>query len=359
MDAKQQFAQKILPWYHTHARALPWRGTSDPYVVWISEIMAQQTRIHTVIPYFERWMQRFPTLESLANAGLQDVLSAWEGLGYYSRARNLWTAAVSVVHDLDGVLPHSRAELERIQGIGRYTAAAIASIAFGEREPVLDGNVKRVLARVFDIATPIGTPQGERELWSLAETLIPTGQPGDYNQAVMELGAMVCTPRSPDCPNCPLQTICLACELGIQAQRPVKNPRPKVPTYTVTAAIFERKGKVLIARRPNRGLLGGMWEFPGGKVEEGESLQQGLVREIMEELNAGIHVCDLFGEYRHAYTHFKVHLYAFFANLNSSEPVPLEASEIRWVSRAELKDYPMGKIDRSISNDLVSQNGLS
>jgi len=359
MDAKKQFARSLLPWYRIHARILPWRGSSDPYVVWVSEIMAQQTRIDTVIPYFNRWMQRFPTIESLANTNLQEVLSVWEGLGYYQRARNLWTAAGDVNREHGGRLPRSRRELEQVPGIGRYTAAAIASIAFGEREPVLDGNVKRVLARVFDIATPVNTPQGEQELWSLAEELIPATEPGDYNQAVMELGAMVCTPRAPDCSHCPLMHVCLAYQQGSQVLRPVKKAKPQTPTYTVTAAVLQRGGRVLIARRPNRGLLGGMWEFPGGKLEPGESREDALAREIMEELGAGIQVGALLGEYKHAYTHFKVHLYAFYASLNGSEPVAFEASEVRWVTPGELKDYPMGKSDRLISNDMVRRDGLS
>jgi len=359
MNAKKQFAQNLLPWYDANARDLPWRGIADPYTVWISEIMAQQTRIDTVIPYFNRWMQQFPSLSALANAHQQQVLNLWEGLGYYSRARNLLAAAQRVQLTLGGELPRTRVELERIPGIGRYTAAAIASIAFGEREPVLDGNVKRVLTRVFNISTPVNTPRGERELWSLAEELIPDARPGDYNQAVMELGATVCTPRSPDCLRCPLKENCLANHLSIQDERPVKKPKPQVPTYTVTAAIIERGETVLIAHRPNRGLLGGMWEFPGGKVEEGESLVQALTREIGEELNASIQVGDVLGEYRHAYTHFNVHLYAYFASLNGSEPVAVEASEIRWVAPRDLRDYPMGKIDRMISNDLEKRDGLS
>ncbi len=359
MEPTKHFSESLLAWYQQHARKLPWRGLSDPYAVWISEIMAQQTRVDTVIPYFKRWMARFPSLQSLASASEQDVLGVWEGLGYYGRARNLLKAAQKVQAGSTGALPGTRRELEALPGIGRYTAAAISSIAFGEVEPVLDGNVKRVLARVFDIQTPVNTPQGEKELWSLAEQLIPAERPGDYNQAVMELGALICTPRSPDCGECPLNQDCQAYALGIQAERPVLLEKAKIPTVTVTAAILQRGTKVLIARRPSSGLLGGMWEFPGGKVEGEELLQESLAREIKEELGAEIHVREMLGEYRHAYTHFKVHLYAFFADLNNSEPVALEASELRWVTPAELKYFPMGKIDRSISNDLEKRNGLS
>jgi A/G-specific adenine glycosylase len=200
MEINPSFSQKLLVWYRQNARRLPWRGLADPYAIWVSEIMAQQTRVETVIPYFTRWMGRFPTVETLAAATEQEVLSMWEGLGYYGRARSLLKAARIVTVTYGGQLPRNLIELERLPGIGRYTAAAVCSIAFGQSEPVLDGNVKRVLSRVFDIATPVNTPGGEKQCWNLAEKLIPSEEPGDYNQAMMELGATLCTPRSPACP---------------------------------------------------------------------------------------------------------------------------------------------------------------
>ena len=359
MKMNPQFPVRLLAWYQNNARSLPWRGLSDPYAIWVSEIMAQQTRIESVIPYFLNWMKRFPDISSLAAASEQQVLSAWEGLGYYSRGRNLLKAAKKVIREFNGELPRSMPELQSLPGIGRYTAAAIASIAFGIPEPVLDGNVKRVLARVFDIQTPINSPQGEKECWSIAEKLIPKQYPGDYNQAVMELGATLCSPRSPDCSRCPLSDHCRSRELGIQLQRPVMLAKASIPTFSVAAAVFQRDGRVLIARRPSKGLLGGLWEFPGGKVEANETLPEALAREIREELGVEITVKEKLGDYRHAYTHFKVRLSAFFVSLENSEPAALEASEIRWVLPAELKNFPMGKIDRSISNDLEGLDGLS
>jgi A/G-specific adenine glycosylase len=347
-------AERILDWYQKNARRLPWRDHPDPYAIWVSEIMLQQTRVETVIPYFERWMGRFPTLEALAHASQQDVLSAWEGLGYYSRARNLHRAAQIVLHEHQGQVPAELDALRRLPGIGRYTAGAIASLAFGLDEPALDANIRRVLARVFNVSLPARSPQGERQLWALAREHLPPGRAGDYNQALMDLGSQVCTPRAPRCLICPLAELCQARALGLQEQRPVLEARPETPHYMVTAAVIERQGQILIAQRPPDGLLGGLWEFPGGKVEPGEDLPTSLKREIREELDAEIEVGETLGEYRHAYTHFKVTLHAFRCTLsNRREPRPVQVSDLRWAAPAELEDFPMGKIDRQIARRIL------
>jgi A/G-specific adenine glycosylase len=320
--------------------------------------MLQQTRVETVIPYFERWLQRFPSVEALASARLQDVLSAWEGLGYYGRARNLFKAAQLVMKEYHGRLPEEVSLLRKLPGVGRYTAAAIASIAFGLDEPTLDGNIRRVLARYFNVSEDARSKIGEDKLWSLAAQNLPEGQAGDYNQALMELGAIICTPKNPDCAACPIAAGCRARTLGIQEQRPVLLPKPAIPHYVVTAALISRENRVLIACRQPHGLLGGMWEFPGGKQQEGEDLAQCLQREIGEELGAEIAVGDQVGVYRHAYTHFRVTLYAFRCTLVRGEPQPIEAAEVRWVAPNEFSQYPMGKIDRQISQTLVSSTSL-
>jgi len=316
--------------------------------------MLQQTRVETVIPYFERWMARFPNVNALAAASEQDVLMAWEGLGYYSRARNLLRAAQIVAEEYGGELPRDIPSLQRLPGIGRYTAGAIASIAYGLDEPTLDGNLRRVFARVFDVREPANMPVGEKILWELAAEHLPRGRAGDYNQALMDLGATVCTPRAPDCAACPVNDLCRAYALGIQEERPVLKPKPAPPHYTVTAAVIRREGKYLLARRPQKGLLGGLWEFPGGKVEAGESLESALRHEICEELGVAIRVGEPFGVYRHAYTHFRFTLHAFVCYLNGDEPRALEAGELSWVSPSELSAYPMGKVDRQIARRLTT-----
>ncbi len=316
--------------------------------------MLQQTRVETVFPYYEHWMQRFPSIESLANTSMQEVLVAWEGLGYYGRARNLFKAAQLVMQEYQGQLPREVRLLRKLPGVGRYTAGAIASIAFGCDEPTLDGNIRRVLARYFNVSEDARSTVGERELWQLANENLPPGQAGEYNQALMDLGASICSPKTPDCVHCPLEDACQAKALGIQEQRPVLFPKPAIPHYTVTAAVINRDGRVLIACRPPLGLLGGMWEFPGGKQQEGEDLPTCLRREIYEELGADIKVNTQIGVYQHAYTHFRVTLYAFECTILQGEPQPIQAAELRWVFPKELSHFPMGKIDRQIAQSLLS-----
>ncbi len=346
-------AELLLDWYRDHARSLPWRAHPEPYNVWIAEVMLQQTRVETVLPYYERWMMLFPTLESLAQASQQDVLSVWEGLGYYSRARNLHRAAQIVMEDFEGQFPRDVKSLRRLPGIGRYTAGAIASIAFGEDEPALDGNIRRVLSRIFDIRYPARSKESEVQLWQLAAAHLPAGRAGEYNQALMDLGNLICTPRDPGCSACPLNNSCQAYSLGVQADRPLKPEVKPIPHHIVSSAIIQRAGKVLIAQRPQDGLLGGMWEFPGGKIKPGEDLVSGLKREICEELGVDIQVGDAYGVYEHAYTHFRVTLHAFLCQLNGRKPQKLYHTNLVWVDIPALVDYPMGKIDRLISKALI------
>ena len=354
-----QFTADLLAWYAQHARVLPWRGDSNPYAVWVSEVMLQQTRVETVIPYFERWMKRFPDLATLAQASQQDVLSAWEGLGYYSRARNLHRAAQIVLHEMNGELPRDPRVLARLPGVGRYTGGAIASLAFGVDAPALDGNIRRVLARVFNLVEPARSPAGERRSWELAAEHLPPGQAGDYNQALMDLGATVCTPRAPNCPECPVSRSCQALALGIQDERPVVLKKPAIPHYIVTAAVICRNHQFLITQRPPDGLLGGLWEFPGGKLQPGEDLTECLQREICEELGVRVNVQDQMGVYRHAYTHFRVTLHAFRCTLNNgTTPLPRQVNDLRWVMPTDLPGFPMGKIDRLIARELLAQEGL-
>ncbi len=349
------FVGRLLDWYDWNARELPWRSCPSPYRTWVSEVMLQQTQVETVIPYFEKWMLAFPNISTLANANEQDVLSLWEGLGYYSRARNLHRAAKIVMDDYDGKLPQTLKELQRLPGIGPYTAAAIASIAFGADTAAVDGNVRRVLARVFDVRQPARSPQGGKKLWSLAQDHLPAGMGGKYNQALMDLGATICKPKTPDCEACPIKEYCLAYELGLQEERPVKLPRKKVPHLTVTAAVILKNGRVLLAKRPRHGLLGGLWEFPGGTLEDQDGdLKTCLRREIQEECGVDIRVGERLGIFKHAYTHFKITLSAFLSELPGvQEPQPIASDELAWVALEKLSHYPMGKVDRQIARMLV------
>lgn len=264
----------LLAFFDERRRDLPWRRTTDPYRIWVSEVMLQQTRVETVIPYYERWLERFPTLEALADADEAEVLKAWEGLGYYSRARNLHRAAAVVRERHAGRVPEDADALRALPGVGDYTAGAVGSIAFGRAEPAVDGNVRRVLSRLFDLDDP--APAGLRRL---AKSLVPDERPGDFNQALMELGATVCVPKGPACGVCPVADLCLARVHGTVGERPAPRKARALPEDEVaTAVLVAPTGRLLLVRRPGRGLLGGMWEMPGVPLSAGESAATAVVR---------------------------------------------------------------------------------
>jgi len=338
----------LIGWYAAHQRDLPWRRTSDPYAVWVSEIMLQQTRVAAVIPYYQRWLERFPDVAALARADLDEVLKLWEGLGYYSRARNLHKAARQVMREHVGRLPETVDALGTLPGVGRYTAGAIASIAFGLDEPVLDGNVVRVLSRVFRIEGDPRQPAVREELWSLARGLIPPGQAGELNQAMMDLGATICLPRKPLCVGCPLHELCAAREAGLQHDLPRKAPRQTTPHHTIAAAVVRKRGRVLIDRRPQAGLLGGLWEFPGGKQLPGETLPQTAAREVREEVGIRIEVGEQIAVVKHAYSHFRITLHAFQAEWVSGQARPLQCDAVRWVWPSQLRRYAFPKANQAI-----------
>ncbi len=348
---------KLLNWYHLNKRTLPWRGSEDPYAVWVSEIMLQQTRVETVIPYFEKWMRQFPTIRALAKASEQDVLHAWEGLGYYGRARNLHKAAKIVASEFNGVLPRDLDKLRNLPGIGRYTLGAIASIAFDMNVPALDGNIKRVYSRIFDISKPVDAPKGETLLWEMAGKCLPKKEAGDYNQALMDLGATICIPSNPRCLICPLMKMCQARENGTQNQRPVKTSKKDVPHYIHAAGVIVSRGRVLLAKRPSKGLLGGMWEFPNGRVSGNplEGLAQALKTVYNLRLRTkrnSVQKTKALGVVQHGYSHFKVAVYAFACELASDA----KAENLKWISLKKLDQYPMGRIDRQIASILQEQN---
>lgn len=340
---------RLLTWYRQQGRILPWRDHPDPYAVWVSEIMLQQTRVETVIPYFERWMKSFPTIKKLAKASEQDVLNAWEGLGYYSRARNLHKAAGILVEKYNGVLPRDLDQLRGLPGIGRYTVGAIASMAFGMDEPTLDGNLRRVFARLFNVTEPADSSMGEEILWGLAAKYLPKGQAGDYNQALMDLGATICLPRNPRCLICPLMRFCRARQAGTQEQRPVLKLKKATPHYVSAAGVILRRGRVLIVQRPSNGLLGSMWEFPNSRVEgdPAKTLVQALKMgyELKVQRKAALKVI------KHAYTHFSVTVHPFICELVSMR----RNATLHWVPKNKLDEYPMGKIDRQIARQVEKQ----
>jgi A/G-specific adenine glycosylase len=329
----------LPPWWRRCRRDLPWRRTKDPYAIWVSEVMLQQTQVATVQPYYRRFRSRFPTVRALARTPQAAVLKAWEGLGYYARARNLHAAAKAVVRQHRGRLPRTAEALRRLPGIGRYTAAAIASIAFGADDAVLDGNVIRVLSRLFAVAGQAARPATQKRLWTLAQRLVPAGRAGLFNQAMMDLGATVCTARRPRCQACPLVSHCRAHRMGREQDYPHRARRRPVPHYDIAAAIVQRRGRVLIGRRHARGLLGGLWELPGGKVRPGETLAAAARRETAEELGVRIRVLAPAATIRHAYSHFRITLHAFRCRYVSGRCRAIGCEAFRWVRPGELHRY--------------------
>jgi A/G-specific adenine glycosylase len=349
--------QRLLDWYKSHRRDLPWRRTQDPYAIWVAEIMLQQTRVDTVIPYYERFLTLFPSLESLAAASVDEVLKAWEGLGYYARARNLHAAACQVVQELGGHLPPSAEGLIRLPGVGRYTAGAIASIAFGQDVVALDGNLRRVLCRIFAIDDDPGRPSTQRRLEELGLAMLSPGSAGDLNQSLMDLGTSICTPTNPRCLICPLMNLCQAQQEGIQDELPIRATRTHRPHRDVTAGvIWNGKGRFLITQRPLDGMLGGLWEFPGGKRRPGEGLLACLHREIGEELAIEIEIGGLLCTVEHAFTHFQMTLYAYECRWLRGKPQCLGCKDLRWVILDELEAFAFPVADQRVIATLREKN---
>jgi A/G-specific adenine glycosylase len=346
----KSFADRLARWYGTHKRDLPWRRTSDPYRIWVSEIMLQQTTVAAVIPYYRTWLKRFPDIRALAKAPLQAVLKTWEGLGYYQRPRNLHAAAKLIVERHHGKIPSDHDVLARIPGFGPYTTAAVLSLAFGKPYPVLDANVRRVMMRILHLpGEAVG--RHDKTIGTALGRLMDHRAPSVFNQGLMELGALVCRPKNPLCAACPLPDLCAAYERGEQEVI----PKPKVRTYKKGKAVVGiiRKGnRVLIQQRPAAGLFGGLWEFPGGKVERGENLQKALARELREELDAEMKDARFLLEVRHSYTQFQVALYAYAVRLKE-EPA-LAPGRQKWVALKDLREYPFpsgsAKIVRFLEN---------
>ena len=357
-SVKTPISEKLLRWYSSQRRSLPWREKPEPYAVWVAEIMAQQTRLETMVPYYRRWMQRFPDLRSLALASEQQVLVAWEGLGYYSRARNLRYAALQVQEKFGGELPRDAESLRSLPGIGPYTAGAIASLAFGLDEIAVDGNTQRVLARLFDVNLPLGSSKGQQQLWALAAEHLPPGWAAEYNQALMDLGAEICTPRRPNCAVCPLAAECRAYAQGIQEQRPVKALVRRAPLRNFAAAVIQQRGQVLLVKRPASGLLAGMWEFPNTGLPSAKRAKSYLRQAIRKNLGIDLPLGEQMGVYEHAYSHFRAHVQVYVGRMNGKRPRVIAERPHRWLKLAEAEFLPMGKLDRRIANVLLEwENG--
>ncbi len=341
--------KKLIGWYQDNHRRLPWRKTSDPYAIWVSEVMLQQTQVSTVIPYFERFISCFPNIEALAEADLEKVLKVWEGLGYYARARNLHRAAILLVSEGKSHVPKDLDEFKKLPGIGEYIAAAVQSIAFKKPCAAVDGNVKRVLSRWFQIKAPVNDVRSYKCFKENAQQFMQISDDnrhGVFNQAVMELGATICKPLKPRCASCPVSKHCLAFQNDHIHKYPRKKRKSLIPTYRVVAGVVQKNGRILITRRKPEGLLGGLWEFPGGKIREDETSEQACIREIKEEVNVNVRVELFICEIKHAYTHFKIIMDVFFCSYVSGRVRLNGPVDHRWVKFGDLEKYPFPKANR-------------
>lgn len=349
----KEFRSRLLAWYDDNKRDMPWRDCEDPYKTWISEIMLQQTRVDQATPYFNRFIERFPDVHALAEADQQEVLRVWEGLGYYSRARNMHHAAKTVVEKFDGKIPDTENEILKLKGVGPYTASAVLSIAYAKPHAVVDGNVLRVLTRYLGIEDDIRSSGTKNTVQEAADEFLDEKRPGDFNQAVMELGATICTPSNPDCGQCPVRTDCVAYSTLKTDSIPYKSPAKKRPHHQIGVGIIRNEEEVLIALRPEDAMLGGMWEFPGGKQKKDEDIQQTVIRELKEELGVDVAITKSLMKLDHAYSHFKITLHAYLCKLKNGVPRPKTSQQLKWVSISELDRYPFPKANRKLTEKLM------
>lgn len=337
---KKTFVGRLLDWFGASMRPLPWRETYDPYSVWVSEIMLQQTQMERGVAYFNAWMQKFPTMASVAEASEEEILKAWEGLGYYSRARNLHAAARTIMNGRGGIFPRDMASIRALPGVGEYTAGAVASIAFNEPEPAVDANVLRIFSRLCDIDVPLNYPGVKRFVTEAVRGLIPRESPRLFSQALMELGALVCAKKA-DCPACPLAEFCEARRLGTEQKRPKKKRRVEYSSLEMSTGIVMRDGFVFVQKRPPYGVWAGLWEFPGGCLEPGESPEDAVVREVEEETELPVTTGEKVAVVKHSYTTCRVTMHAFFCNLLDAARTPVlhAAVEGKWIRPEETASY--------------------
>ena len=341
---KKQIQAKLLQWFKKNKRDLPWRKTRDPYAIWVSEIMLQQTQVATVIPYYKKFLKSFPTVRYLAKSDFSKVLKIWEGLGYYARARNLHRSSQTVLNHFHGKIPDTLKGLLSLYGIGRSTAGAILSFAFHKEAPILDGNAKRVLSRLFALSGNPGENKTEKILWKISESLIPRGHSNPFNQALMDLGSMLCTPKDPLCLRCPLRDLCKGRASGEPERFPTKRIKKKIPGIEAIAAVIQQNGKVLLKQRPAKGLLGGLWDFPNWRIEGKQRSR--LRNTIKKEMGMNVEVKESIGIFRQTFSHFKLTLQVFHCfDMGKNK-------KGRWVAVGNLHLLPMSRIHRRIAESI-------
>ena len=345
------FAPTLLSWYAKHKRDLPWRRTKDPYKIWVSEMMLQQTTVAAVIPYYERWFSEFPTVHALARADIQKVLKLWQGLGYYARARNFHKASQIVSKQYKGVLPKDPVLLRSLPGFGPYSTGSVLSIAYGVPLTIIDANVRRVVMRLSALKGKADTTQ-DRVIEAFLDKVLPRKNAGNFNQSLMELGALVCRNKEPLCILCPVSKFCRAYKEGKQEIIPQPKKRV-VKDISAVIAVIEKDGKYFIQKRPSKGLLADLWEFPGGRVEKGESKQKAIKREIKEELGIAVESVKHLFDVTHFYTQFRVNLSVFACRVI---PWPKANATHQWAGLKAIHKYPMPSGSAKIVEKLMKKN---
>ncbi|MFO1443162.1 A/G-specific adenine glycosylase [Bacillus sp. Bva_UNVM-123] len=348
-----EFQQDLIRWFEAEQRELPWRQDQDPYKVWVSEIMLQQTRVDTVIPYFNRFIEQFPTIQALSEADEDKVLKAWEGLGYYSRARNLQFAVKEVYEKYSGIVPNNLKEISTLKGVGPYTAGAILSIAYGLPEPAVDGNVMRVLSRILSIWDDIAKPSTRKIFEEAVRQLISHVNPSYFNQALMELGALICTPTSPSCLLCPVRDHCHAFHEGTEQELPVKTKNKKQRHVQIVAAVLENEeGKILIHKRDNKGLLANLWEFPNTEVHLPNVNEKSQLKEFVKSNYAAtIQVDELIGQIEHVFSHLTWNINAYKGRVES---IMNETEALKFVTVKEMENFAFSVSHQKIMEHYIA-----
>ncbi|MDY6904492.1 MAG: A/G-specific adenine glycosylase [Thermodesulfobacteriota bacterium] len=339
----RRFQKRLIRWYESHQRPLPWRESRDPYHIWVSEVMLQQTQVATVVGYYKRFLQAFPDVQALANADLQDVLKMWEGLGYYSRARHLHAAASQVTSIPGQSIPDNPEDFKRLPGVGDYINAAVQSIAFDHPLAVVDGNVKRVLARLFLMENPVNRSGSHKMFAAKAQTLLDHTDAGAFNQAMMELGALVCKPGTPLCHACPVSRFCQAFQQNTTGEYPKRLAAAKTPQRHLAVGVIQKKDKLLLVQRPPTGLLAGLWEFPGGRLKQKERAEKGCQRTIQESVGLTVDVGERLTRVKHAYTHFKITMDVYVCDYISGRVRRNGPADHKWIRPGALSGYPLHK----------------
>lgn len=336
----ERIQNTLLHWFQKVERDLPWRRDYNPYHVWISEVMLQQTQMERGVSFFLRWIEKLPDIKAVAQAEEEKILKLWEGLGYYARARNLHRAAKIMLDEYGGEVPRNFDALLSLPGIGPYTASAIASIAYNLDYPVVDANVERVFSRLFDIDSPVKEKEAQKRVKELSIRLLPKGHSREFNQALMDFGGLLCTPKKPQCTICPLASECLGLLRGVVHERPIPLKGKKILPIEMVTGIVVHDQRVFIQKRLAHDIWGGLWEFPGGRVEEGETAENAVCREYLEETELQVEVNEKITTVIHHYTRYKVILHCYLCSLTGdATPVLHAAQEAKWVAPEKLDEY--------------------